>query len=694
MRLQSFAGLALAVAAACAGPTPTAVAPPLATPAATLAPTLTAAAPATRAAPTATSTPAVATDAPTAQASATPQPDLAPPHVETKVESQTGTAYGLSFSPDGQFLAVASGAELTLLTADLQATVTVFQPEGIPLLSAAWSPDGRQLATVAGLRDRIIHLWNWDPEARTITPAQDLNGGTDQYGVSWSPDGQRLASLAADRRSFIQLWDTATWAKGQLFQLPYAAPRRAFDWSPDSTRLYDAGEKDGQMLVFSVDVRDGSVTEYPHLPVDERLQALAVSPDERVIALADDAGQLRLLDLVTAEVRWVLAGPAEIDDLAWSPAGDRLAVLTYHATVQVWDLSAAGAPETTTLMRGDAARTGVYPVAPVAVEPQVLWDQRVGSYLLSAPLYADGTLYVGDYQGRLFALEPETGETRWQAPLGQFYETALAVAGDFVIVGGMEGSVFGLERETGAERWTFQADGRLAAPLVVGQQIFAATTSTLYALDLATGQLRWQAELATNDVYAAAPAYAAGVVYAASDQVLAAIDAQTGQDRWRMTTEAPVFGGVALADGLVYLGLGDGTLRAYSQATGEPAWSFAARDPGPISFWSAPASAGGLVYAGNRDGYLYAVDAATGAKRWEFDTAGGFVSGPVVAGGLVYMTDGNHEVRRRPLHVFALDAATGALRWSFTQTSTLLNTVAISDGTLYLALNGQVLALR
>ena len=344
MRRYAFPWVCLALAAAaCSSPAATPTAPPPATitPAvatATVAATRPAAPPSpTQPAPSATPAPSVTV----AAATAPPETD-GPPHVETVIESQTGTAYGIAFSPDGQFLSVASGAELTLLTADLQTTVTVFHPEGdIPLLTAAWRPDGLQFATVAGLRDHVIHLWDWDAAAGAVSLAQDLDGGADQFGLSFSPDGQRLIALAADRRSTLQLWDTATWTQGERFQLPYLIPRRALDWSPDSARVYDAGEKGGQMVIFSLDVRDGTVTEYPQITADEHLQALAVSPDEQLIALADDAGAVRLLDLATGAARWVLAGPAEIDDLAWSPDGGRLAVLTYRRTVQVWDLAAA-----------------------------------------------------------------------------------------------------------------------------------------------------------------------------------------------------------------------------------------------------------------------------------------------------------------------------------------------------------------
>ncbi len=61
------------------------------------------------------------------------------------------------------------------------------------------------------------------------------------------------------------------------------------------------------------------------------------------------------------------------------------------------------------------------------------------------------------------------------------------------------------------------------------------------------------------------------------------------------------------------------------------------------------------LYRGN----AYALDAQTGEQFWAFKTAGQAVSEPVVADGIVYFSDSNHEFPRGPRHVYALDALTG-----------------------------------
>jgi outer membrane protein assembly factor BamB len=79
---------------------------------------------------------------------------------------------------------------------------------------------------------------------------------------------------------------------------------------------------------------------------------------------------------------------------------------------------------------------------------------------------------------------------------------------------------------------------------------------------------------------------------------------------------------------------------------------------------------------------------------WSFQAGGEPVSEPLITDGVIYFTDGNHEVRRRPLHLYALDATTGEPLWVFEMTSTFLPAPALGDGIIYLSSTGEVIALK
>jgi WD40 repeat protein len=118
--------------------------------------------------------------------------------------------------------------------------------------------------------------------------------------------------------------------------LPYGIPRRALNWSADSTLLYDAGEADGQAVIFALNVNDGTVQELIKLPV-EQVAAFTISPDATKLAIAGD-GIVRILEASSGDVRMEFPSVPEPVDLAWNPNGNSLAVLDYKTTLQLWDV--------------------------------------------------------------------------------------------------------------------------------------------------------------------------------------------------------------------------------------------------------------------------------------------------------------------------------------------------------------------
>jgi polyvinyl alcohol dehydrogenase (cytochrome) len=113
-----------------------------------------------------------------------------------------------------------------------------------------------------------------------------------------------------------------------------------------------------------------------------------------------------------------------------------------------------------------------------------------------------------------------------------------------------------------------------------------------------------------------------------------------------------IWGGAA-DDQNVYYGAGGAGLVAFNLATGEKAWAFTAPQGGG-SLGAAPTVIPGVVFQGSSNGRLFAVNATDGKQIWEFNTAQEFsttnkvpahggaisVSGPVISGGMVFVTSG------------------------------------------------------
>ena len=284
--------------------------------------------------PSSTATPTASSPAPTAvQSTAAATPALL---IEKDLATQTDTAYALDWSADGQALAVASGVELTFLSNDLSETIAVLKPAS-GAVAAAWNPERDAIATVGGLRNKKISIWDWDSASGALTSQREVSAGSDQFAVSWSPDGTRLATLADDRNSDIQIWDTSAWSMVGRYDLPYANPRRALIWSADGREIYDGGESGGQFVYFSVDVNDGSVRELGGLST-ESASVFTVSPDADKVAVADERGDVQIRELASGNLLFEFQAVDTPADMAWNPQGSTLAILGYATTLQLWSL--------------------------------------------------------------------------------------------------------------------------------------------------------------------------------------------------------------------------------------------------------------------------------------------------------------------------------------------------------------------
>jgi WD40 repeat protein len=270
--------------------------------------------------------------------SPSPVPTVPPPTLikEIEIETQTDTAYTLDWSPDSEVLAVASGYEITLVSSDLNKIHAVLRPEGGGL-AVSWNPDQKKFATVNGYRNPTVKLWDWDSVNNQLVLAQQIEAGSDQYGVFWSPDGKLLATLADDDKSTFRIWDGATGEELHTYELPFATPLRTSSWSADSSTLYIAGESNGQIIVMELSVTDGTVQEVAKFPVNEAV-VFAFSPDAKKLIVADEHGIAQIVDAASGEMLTEFKSVDQPVDIAWNPDGSTLAILGYKTQLQLWNV--------------------------------------------------------------------------------------------------------------------------------------------------------------------------------------------------------------------------------------------------------------------------------------------------------------------------------------------------------------------
>ncbi len=146
------------------------------------------------------------------------------------------------FSPDDQAILYLGlkgfpdfSALVTAYVFDAQSgeIISTFTPGGDTLIrSAAWSPDGSQVAT--GLFSGEILIWNYKT-GKQVGKLVHSNAGYMVGYVDWSPDGTKIATACDD--STARVWDAQTWEP--LYTLQHEPPTAVITatWSPDGKRL-------------------------------------------------------------------------------------------------------------------------------------------------------------------------------------------------------------------------------------------------------------------------------------------------------------------------------------------------------------------------------------------------------------------------------------------------------------------------
>lgn len=261
------------------------------------------------------------------------------------------------------------------------------------------------------------------------------------------------------------------------------------------------------------------------------------------------------------------------------------------------------------------------------------WRVKSGRCVASTPAVSDSTvfqayLYEGACtkqpkrpDGEVVAYASGFGKVRWRKRIGASETSPLLVDGK-LYVGDWNGKVWALDAASGDTLWTFQTKGKVKAALTLsGGHLYAASYDHhLYALDVRNGKPIWRAKvqprLGKLGTFYSTPAAAYGRVYIGStDRKVYSYGASSGKLRWSHKTGGFVYGSPTVWRKRVYVGSYDRHFYAFDAATGELVWKFKAN--GPIS--GSATVMGGRVYFSTLRGRTYGLDTRTGEELWRFN---------------------------------------------------------------------------
>jgi large repetitive protein len=240
----------------------------------------------------------------------------------------------------------------------------------------------------------------------------------------------------------------------------------------------------------------------------------------------------------------------------------------------------------------------------------------------------DGTLYVANSSGTLFAVSPE-GSVRWTAQTGPTVKSAPAVGLDGSIYHPTsDGDMYALSRQ-GAVKWKFSFGEHLGpTPLVTSQ--------------------------------ASGPGGGGGA---------------NGIGSGASPTIAP--------DGTIFIGANNSNMYAV-HPDGSLKWLFEAERE-LAGIWTTPALSadGTTIYFGANKGGIYAVNTDSGSTRWQVPVYGSIYASSVLDNRGVLYTATTVE------HVSALDSVSGESIWDYDAHNAVWTAPSIRpDGTLVIADRG------
>ena len=307
-------------------------------------------------------------------------------------------------------------------------------------------------------------------------------------------------------------------------------------------------------------------------------------------------------------------------------------------------------------------------------------------------------------EGKLVAVDISDGSRLWEASLeastptgGGFGCTQSAtpvaiygnpaVAGELVYVGAYNGKVYAINTSSGALRWVYPRQGSLEA--IVGGVVvaldrlyFGCSDGNVYALDVETGDLQSGFPFATDDKIWATPVIDGEALYIGSfDKKLYAIDAITGQEKWKFETEGAIASVPLVYNNTVYIGSFDRYFYAVDAATGKMEWEkpFEAEK----WFWTRAIACNDTVYVGCLDGKVYILDAESGDEVvGAIDLGSPIYSWPVLVEDKVIVATEEGEI-------YAIDTADNQAELLADLDEAIHAPLCASDGIIYIYSLGQ-----
>ncbi len=310
------------------------------------------------------------------------------------------------------------------------------------------------------------------------------------------------------------------------------------------------------------------------------------------------------------------------------------------------------------------------------------------------PAFGDWPSFRGDaaLTGVATGELPAALSPLWTFEAGDGIESTAAVVNGVVYVGSLDGNLYALELATGKLKFKVETGQEIkSSPTVfAGTVYFGEEGGTFHAVDAQTGAERWtfktDAGITSSATVLKTREGAVRVLFGSYDGFLYCLDGD-GKLVWKLETDNYVHATPAVADGKVYIAGCDGLLRAIALTDGKEVARVSLGGYAAAS----PALSGARAYVGTFENQVLAVDLTAGKTLWTYEHA--VRKFPYYASAAVYRD--TVVVAGRDKLVRALDAATGRERWVLeTPARVDASPVLVGDRVLAGSMSGDLYALE
>jgi len=278
------------------------------------------------------------------------------------------------------------------------------------------------------------------------------------------------------------------------------------------------------------------------------------------------------------------------------------------------------------------------------------WAVRTELPLSAGPGYADGMLAFGTADGQIVLFDASDGRELWRQPVGSEVLAPPAVSANIIVFRSVDGRLRGLSVADGRELWTIEQN--LAAltlrgdtpPQIAGQVVVSGfDNGRVGAYELTTGNILWEIPIANPsganeldrlvDISGGLQVVGNDVYTVGYHGRAVSIDLNTGLVLWQQ--ELSSFAGSGVDINHVYVTDDVSSVIALDRRGGVTQWR---QDALRLRDVTAPARFGGAVVVGDLEGYVHWLDPQDGRFVARTKAAPDRITGaPLVIGQRMYI---------------------------------------------------------